>query len=1289
MEFRQYKGGLKPYYRFLSDKAVIVQAWKKAHEYLRRHNWYSDNLDLDLSCINLENLYQEIQGEFSNDGRIVYQPSPMRLVYAPKSCDEWGLAEGVFNSPASFELRPLAHLQVKDQVVAMMFLMCLANIIEKRQGVARPVKELRCLTDVVSYGNRLISDAVVGLEDDDVATKLDEEASFLWGNSETYNRYYTDYQNFIARPMSVLRRLRRENEGLSYCYFIVSLDLSKFYDRIDRACLFEKVCREIEADGHYDEPFLVAFKRMLMWQWDERDRDAVELYQKRLNCGISDGNAWARGGSGIPQGLAASGFLANIYLLAFDDDMKRIVQDGQRLGEDRCLFRVHDYCRYVDDMRLVVSVNAGEKADTDAQLAFVENVRSILLETCPGLDFAAEKVSWEEIPEVPVHDFVSVRMSESKRMASGSMDERSARELIELNRALWTEAADVKNEETNLSKSLFAKVQLPRHRTGVKADRLERFAANNWRRAYRVLMGMLETEEEKDPSDVNNVMSMSALNMLTDEFCEEILKRWMKDPSKVRVLRIALDLRPKREYLELILTVLWSLYHADENARFCAAYVLAEVFRAAAIETGFSYAGGDSKYSTWRENYRRFIHEQVPRFIELDLPWFTANQIALFELTYDKGVSLTDGRLLPACDDIYRQCHSLINGTTSLDGAAELPVATFVLAYLLSHDSRILDRYREVIYRASKVGAEDQRKCRAFLPVEVASSVCPVMCAGNEPSLKGMVCDVNSKGWRNLREIVFSGKNPFDNEVAIVRLGIALWEFIQKTAISRKKFYTLQNLAVSCTGWDELSNAASCKCVLVVREDGSSQMQDDNAFMFEPEPWEGRDFVKLAQIGRILRAVAMSGDEYSVMRRQALTLTHSDVEESWPRFLGVRSTWLKRRYGLYFDRVCLGGVHVSFSPWFTELLSALLAWPGSFVATKYRKLGFAKLLVVLKSRLEDLSQFGCIDSETIMIPVDVDLRKFCNGKDINQRKINVAVVQTLHPDTKCLEDASVRESVAARKKSRRHLSNMIEMLEKTFVTHSTLMQKNRSINLVVFPELSVYPRDIVMLKRFADSKNCMVFCGLVYCKDPSDSNKSINTGLWIIPQRRDSQDRRVFIELPQGKKHLAHMEAKAGGLHGYRPVQWIVRGIDPQKKRSRKIWSMSASICYDATDVRLAAALRDHVDCFVVSAFNPDVNLFDMMAESWRYHMYGHTVLANTGIFGGSTIQAPYKNAYERIIAHAHGANQAQILLASMELKWFERPTVKLEAGNKKRKHRDPVQREVKTSPAGYIGRRR
>lgn len=1274
MEFREYTDGLKPRYRFLSDKAVIVQAWKKAHEYIRRHNWYSDNLDLDLSCVNLEDLYLEIQNDFAQGKCSGYRPSSMRLVLAPKACNGWKLDEGDFQPPEGFALRPLAHLKVKDQVVAMMFLMCLANIIERRQGIALSVKKLTRLTDVVSYGNRLITDATVSLEDDeDLVVFEQNRVSFLWGNSETYNRYYEDYQNFVARPKDVLRRVVEERIDCNCHYYIVSLDLKRFYDRIDREELFAKVRREVEATREYDERFMDAFRHMLEWRWDDQDCASAK------DAGVDDERC------GIPQGLAAGGFLANIYLLSFDDEMKRIVDNGCSMWSADVRFKIHDYCRYVDDMRLVVEVDGSVNVDERFKNEFVERIQRILSELCPGQEFSPQKVNWEEVGDAFACDFVSLRMAESKVRASGTMDERSACELIELNRALWFDAA-ILDDDAVQNNSILNRIRSTHSRTRVKADRIERFAVNNWRRAYRALDGMLAQDQDMDSEKTSGVMSLSVLNLLTDEFCEEILKRWAADPSKVRILRIALDLRPKQIYLAFVLDTLSQMWSVGGYSRTCSAYVLAELYRAGSIETGFAYANEESGHKDEWLRYRKYLHEQVSRFSKLDLPWFTANQLMLYELSYDGGANLSRS-LVVACDKIYRECYNLISGLVMPEDVNNFPVSTFILASKIAADERVIEKYSDAIRISALLRQEDARKCLAFLSCDISPIEPQFLCEETYTS-RAISSPGMQQEWKNLHDVVFSSANPFENEIAIVRLGLALWEFLKTRRVTRSSYFTLQNLKVYCSNWESLSKASTKDCDLVIDETIADCESDSYSFMFKPEVWERGLFAKMAQIGRLLRAAAMTGDEYSKMRRQFLTIPHEENEIDTRRFFGVRSIWLKRRYGLYFDRVCLGGVHVAFSPWFSELLSALLAWPGSYVVNRYKKLTFRGLKDELQSRLMDLAQFDSIDPSCALIPVDVDISKFCKSGGANQGKVNIAVVQTLCPNSTSLSDPKSLSRVSERKKARRHLSDMFEMLEKTFETHSALMKKKESINLIVFPELSIYPQDIAILERFADQRNCMIFCGLVYCQHPSISTKLINTGIWIIPQRRAGRERRTFIELPQGKANLAHIETDPR-LVGYRPVQWIVRGVKYTKRATRRIWSMSASICYDATDIRLAAALRDHIDCYIVSAFNPDVGLFDTMAESWRYHMYGHTVLANTGVYGGSTIQAPYKESYERILAHSHGGNQAQILLATLDLGRFENQTIKARVSTKKPKNKAKPIPKVKTSPAGYSGRKR
>ena len=82
--FSKYNPSLSPDIEYLSDRAVIIQAWKKSHEYIRRHNWYSENLELDISCICLEKFCDDLCTVFTRSNRTSFRPTPMRVVPAPK-----------------------------------------------------------------------------------------------------------------------------------------------------------------------------------------------------------------------------------------------------------------------------------------------------------------------------------------------------------------------------------------------------------------------------------------------------------------------------------------------------------------------------------------------------------------------------------------------------------------------------------------------------------------------------------------------------------------------------------------------------------------------------------------------------------------------------------------------------------------------------------------------------------------------------------------------------------------------------------------------------------------------------------------------------------------------------------------------------------------------------------------------------------------------------------------------------------------------------------------------------
>jgi hypothetical protein len=68
--------------------------------------------------------------------------------------------------------------------------------------------------------------------------------------------------------------------------------------------------------------------------------------------------------------------------------------------------------------------------------------------------------------------------------------------------------------------------------------------------------------------------------------------------------------------------------------------------------------------------------------------------------------------------------------------------------------------------------------------------------------------------------------------------------------------------------------------------------------------------------------------------------------------------------------------------------------------------------------------------------------------------------------------------------------------------------------------------------------------------------------------------------------------------------------------------------------------------------------------------MYQHVAVVNKGEFGGSTMQAPYKEPYDRLISHAHGTDQISINVADLDLAAFKRRSTK-------------SRKKIKSKPAG------
>ena len=355
---------------YLSDSLLMTLAWKKSHQYIRTANWYADNFELDLSALSLlENARQWCE-ELQQD-ELTFKP--LELVPAPKQhswefkkpdsgsdeCLEWQPSnqpldeynqkseqeKKEINKPAdlAFSLRPLAHMPIREQSMMTLLMMCIANQVETRQGDPNTDLELVHDKKVVSYGNRLYC-------------RYDEQdkADHSYGGTTTYSKFFVDNRKFLERPFHFAQKARNElDEG--HEVFIIELDFAKFFDLVNRKKLCELIknvaTAEAEPSGEFKhcDKLLAAFES---WEWSEQAN--IEFSKVCKNGHVTSAP------KGIPQGLVAGGFLANVYMLEFDENLRELI--GKKLQSTSCRNDVEvtlvDYCRYVDDMRLVVSATS-------------------------------------------------------------------------------------------------------------------------------------------------------------------------------------------------------------------------------------------------------------------------------------------------------------------------------------------------------------------------------------------------------------------------------------------------------------------------------------------------------------------------------------------------------------------------------------------------------------------------------------------------------------------------------------------------------------------------------------------------------------------------------------------------------------------------------------------------------------------------------------------------------------------------------------------------------------------
>jgi hypothetical protein len=1228
---------LYPRAEVIQDEVVLAQAWKKTHTFIRRHNWYADVLELDASGICLpENLKkwssELLVGEYETSAAWLV-PAPKNGLWCFRPESEGGWQPRLAEKDKAPVLRPLAHIGVREQTVATAVMLCLADCIESIQGDPSLPADQAAQRGVFSYGNRLHCSW----------TKGHSVASFAWGNSNTYSRYFQDYQSYVARPLAIAKKVDAGEEAK---VFIASLDISAFFDNIDVSLLIEKLKtayqefhkESLENLQSADEGFWDIARRSLSFKWRDEDLALGPLFRDSTLT------------IGLPQGLVASGFFANSYLLEFDRTMGSFI-DRKPRGKS---FRVHDYCRYVDDLKLVISVDSAE--DTPCDLAELGNEISIWVQgllkkhTTPSartgthLRLNTTKTQLEPLVEIGTESGTGARMKALQQQLSGPFDLDSLRQTEAGLNGLLSLAELGLIEEVKPAQGALRLATVASLKHEVRDDTLTRFSA------YRLVRSLRQRRRMTDLAQSND--GESAINALRHDFeaaSRRLVSAWAMNPSLVQVLRYALDLCPSTELLESVEQALMSkLTDTRPNSDFgrrVAYYVLADLFKAGATETGRE-AKQDLNFQVADiGSYRIALANLASQIIDkAETPWYVQQQASLFLASVGQAATLPQG--VPELR-FYRALHLFARAKSSAKDISveEEVVVSLVGHQLLGDEAHYIrwfidfgdSRNRKQVSRAWQIIAETSPQLLRHMLISKRNAMISLiewapkhLKRFEEKRWHGGSNPLPTKKWLPLLTVITHPSQIFSQENSLLKLAEALGR--SKTIrIFASELLTPLNVQVRSDDWNQLSNPSLARLDAQAVE--SLKTTDGT---YDTPSWCRPEDAWMYAFGRLLRAAATGEPDFTARH----WLTSNDT--GW--YSGLRSTWHKRRMGMLHSAEALRGTTAAITPWFSDLLLHLLRWPG--IAERKNKEA-SRILTrrdfanTIRIRLEFQNKIYGVSSQLPIYryPVEWPLDA--------TRGLRVALVQGLMP----LHDhfnggLTGIDCTGYREKHRNHTAALLHLAERHLVARDYVLGASNKphFDLVVFPELSIHVDDQDLMRAFSDATGAMLFYGLLAAKEPT-SGEPINAARWLVPQRQAG--RRSWIEVDQGKFNLTPEEHDLG-IKPWRPYQVVIELLKSSNLNSSP-YRLTGSICFDATDLSLAADLRNESHMYVVSA----VKTFDGMVAALRYHMYQHILIANIGEFGGSTAQAPYDKEHKRLISHSHGGNQLAISVFDVRLEDF------------------------------------
>lgn len=149
-----------------------------------------------------------------------------------------------------------------------------------------------------------------------------------------FDPQFSDYSYGFREGLSAQMAVRKAQEYIKEGYrWVVEIDLSKFFDRVNHDILMSRVAKVVE------------------------DKAILKLIRRYLNAGIMEDGLIKPRSEGVPQGGPLSPLLSNIMLTELDREL-------EKLG--------HKFCRYADDCNIYVKSEEAAKRVLESVTKYLE-----------------------------------------------------------------------------------------------------------------------------------------------------------------------------------------------------------------------------------------------------------------------------------------------------------------------------------------------------------------------------------------------------------------------------------------------------------------------------------------------------------------------------------------------------------------------------------------------------------------------------------------------------------------------------------------------------------------------------------------------------------------------------------------------------------------------------------------------------------------------------------------------------------------------------------------------------